>query len=306
MAEIRIGGHTVETSHTDKVLFPGDGITKGDLIDYYKRIAGVMVKYLKARPVSMQRFPDGIDQEAFFQKETPDYFPSWIHTVTVEVKEGGTQSQITIEDAATLVYLANQACITPHVWLSTADHLDRPDRMIFDLDPAGDDFKAVRKAARDLRDLLEGDLGLTAYAMTTGSRGIHVVVPLDAKWNFDSVRDFAGKTAGLLAARNPKTLTTEPRKDKRRGRIFVDYLRNAYAQTAAPPYAVRAKKSAPVATPVAWDEVENAGLGPRKYTIENIFQRLGKTRDPWSGMMRHAKSLEAPLKRLDRLVSESA
>lgn len=302
MAEIRMGRHTIETSNTDKTMFPDAGITKGDLIDYYKEIAGTMMKYVEGRPVSMHRFPDGITGEDFYQKEVPDYFPDWIHTVSVKVKEGGKQNQVTIENAATLVYLANQACITPHVWLSKSDHLDRPDRMIFDLDPPADDFDAVRHGARAFRDLLD-ELGLHSFVMTTGSRGLHVLVPLDGKQDFDTVRQFASDAARLLADRNPKRFTTESRKNKRRGRLFLDYLRNSYAQTAVPPYAARARTGAPVAAPLDWDEVGLSDLNPRKYTIKNIFRRLSRKQDPWSGMMRHASSLKEPRKRLDNLVS---
>lgn len=302
MPDIKVGKRTIEAGNTDKVLFPDTGITKGDLIEYYKRIAGTMLRYLKGRPVSMHRFPDGIDEEDFYQKETPDYFPDWINTVDVKVKGQGSQSQITVEDGATLVYLADQACITPHVWLSKSGHLDRPDRMIFDLDPPGTDFGAVREAARELRSLLD-DLGLTPFVMTTGSRGLHVVVPIDGSDDFDTVRDFAGDVARLLAGRNTKRFTVETRKNKRRGRLFLDYLRNSYGQTAVPPYALRARAGAPVAAPLEWKEVSDSRLSPRKYTIKNIFRRLSRKEDPWSRMMHHAAGLKKPRKNLDGLLS---
>lgn len=282
------------------MLFPGAGVTKGELVDYYREIADPMLPYLRDRPVSMHRFPDGIEGEGFYQKEIPDYFPDWIQRVTVK-KEGGEVTHVLCQDAATLVYLANQACITPHVWLSRRDELDRPDRMIFDLDPPGQDFAPVRRAARALHDLLE-ELGLVPFAMTTGGRGLHLVVPLDRSADFDAARGFARDLAELLARRDPERLTTEPRKEKRKGRLFVDVLRNAYAQTGVPPYAVRPRPGAPVAMPIAWDELGDPKLRGDRYDTRNAFHRLGRVEDPWKGMARRARSLRGPREKLDALL----
>ena len=193
--KVRVGRHTLPLSSLDKVLFPDAGVTKGDVVEHYRRVAARMVPHMKGRPVSMQRFPDGIEGQGFFQKDAPDYFPDWIRRVTVE-KKGGTVEHAVCDDAATLVYLANQNCITPHVWLSRADRLNHPDRLIFDLDPSGDDFEQVRFAAGVLRDLLV-DLGLVPFPMTTGGRGLHLLVPLDRKSDFDAVRSFAREEFGL-------------------------------------------------------------------------------------------------------------
>lgn len=296
---LRFGPYTVEVTSRDKVLFPDAGVTKGEMIDYYREVADRMVPYLEERPLVMQRFPDGIDAEGFYQKNAPDHFPDWIETVTVE-KEGGTVDHVVCGNAATLVYLANQGVITPHVWLSRIDRLDHPDRMIFDLDPPDDDFGIVREAARELRDLLD-ELGLAAWPMTTGGRGLHLIVPLDRSEPFDAVRDFAHRVADRLAERHPERFTTATRKDKRRGRLFLDYLRNAYAQTGVPPYAVRPRPGAPVAVPLDWDEVDDPDLRGNSYTIENVLQRIARKDDPWKGLMRHARSLEKPRQRLERL-----
>lgn len=296
---LRFGPYTVEVTSRDKVLFPDAGVTKGEMIDYYREVADRMVPYLEERPLVMQRFPDGIDAEGFYQKNAPDHFPDWIETVTVE-KEGGTVDHVVCGNAATLVYLANQGVITPHVWLSRIDRLDHPDRMIFDLDPPDDDFGIVREAARELRDLLD-ELGLAAWPMTTGGRGLHLIVPLDRSEPFDAVRDFAHRVADRLAERHPERFTTATRKDKRRGRLFLDYLRNAYAQTGVPPYAVRPRPGAPVAVPLDWDEVDDPDLRGNRYTIENVLQRIARKDDPWKGLMRHARSLEKPRQRLERL-----
>ena len=303
---MKVKSHEIEISHAGKLLFPDAGIRKEDLAEYYLRIAETMLPYLRNRPISMQRFPDGIEGQGFYHKEVPDYFPDWIETVEVEVKEDGeNQRQVVVNQAATLVFLADQACITPHAWLSKADNLDNPDRLIFDLDPPGDDFDEVRFAARALKEIL-GEIGLVPYVMTTGSKGVHVVVPLDAREGFDSVRTFASNLCDELASRYPDRLTTETRKNQRKGKIFLDYLRNAYAQTAVPPYAVRPLPGAPVATPLDWDELEDAGLDSQSYSIHNIFRRLGQKEDPWEGMQRNTRPLDGPRQELERLVGDGS
>lgn len=302
-----VGGHAIELSNLDKVLFPGEGITKGEVIDYYERIADTMLPYVEGRVISMHRWPDGLEGDDFYQKETPDYFPDWIRTERVE-KEGGTNRQVVIDDAATLVYLAQQACLTPHVWMSRVEAIRRPDRMVFDFDPPGDheeSFDEVRWAARRLRELLD-DVGLPSFVMTSGSRGLHVYVVLDAGADFDTVKDFSRDLAELLTARHPERLTVAARKKKRGDRVFVDYLRNEYAQTSVAPYALRARPGAPVATPLEWDELSVSGMGPRRYTIANLFRRLGARDDPWAGLDRSAAGLDEPREALDALRSEAS
>ena len=299
-AKLRLGRRTVSLSSLGKVLFPDAGVTKGDLIDHYRRVAGRMVPHMKGRPVSMQRFPDGIEGGGFYQKDAPEYFPDWIRRVTVE-KKGGTVEHAIVDDAASLVYLANQNCITPHVWLSRSDRLHHPDRVIFDLDPPGEDFEAVRFAASALRDLL-GELGLVPFPMTTGGRGIHLLVPLDRKADFDAVRGFARDAAELLASRHPDRLTTETRTNTRRGRLFLDILRNAYAQTAVPPYAGRGRPGAPVAMPIAWRELSTLRQGGATWNTRNVAARL-RMKDPWQGLSRRARSLSGPRRKLDRLIA---
>lgn len=288
---ITLDGHSFELSNLDKTYFPKDGLHKKHLVNYYRRIAEVMLPYMQHRPLSMQRFPDGIDGEGFYQKEVPDYFPEWIERAMIPVEsEGESQPQVVCNDAATLVYMANQGCITPHVWLSTTSKLQHPDRLIFDLDPPGDGFDLVQAAARSLRAALE-DFGLTPFVMTTGSRGLHVVAPLDGSTDFDTVRHFARTLAERLAEQEPDHFTTETRKAKREGRLFLDYLRNAYGQTAVVPYAVRPLTGAPVATPLEWEELDQPDLGAQSYTLANIFRRLGQKDDPWQAMSQHRRSL---------------
>lgn len=300
---LRVGRRSIELSSLDKVLFPDVRVTKGDLVEHYRTVAARMVPHLKGRPVSMERYPNGIRAEGFYQKTAPDYFPDWIERVTVS-KEGGKVEHAVCDDAATLVYLANQNCITPHVWLSRADRLNHPDRLIFDLDPPRNDFDVVRFAARTLRELL-GELGLDPFLMATGGRGLHLVVPLDRRADFDVARSFARDVAELLAARHKDRLTTEVRKNKRRGRLFLDTMRNAYAQTAVPPYAVRARPGAPVAVPLAWSELADPDLRGGSWNTRTVRARLDRE-DPWKSMTRHARSLSGPRKKLDKLLSRSA
>jgi bifunctional non-homologous end joining protein LigD len=283
----------VKITHPEKVLLPEDGITKGELVDYFRSAADLFVPLARDRPLTMQRFTDGIDKPGFFQKEAPDYLPDWIETVTFELKEGRKQRQILCNNAATLAWIANQDCITQHIWLSRADRLEYPDMMVFDLDPPDDDFGIVRFAARTIRAKLEG-LDMHAYVMTTGSRGLHVVVPLDRSAKFDTVRDWAHTLAEKLAWSIPDSFTTEISKEKRGRRLFIDYLRNSFGQTKVAPYTVRARHGAPVATPVDWDELDH--INSQTYNIHNVRKRVAKKGDPWKGMEKHATSLK-PIKK---------
>lgn len=292
----------MKVSKPEKVLFPDAGLTKADLAAYYERVARPMLRHVKGRPISMQRFPDGIDKHGFFHKEVPDYFPDWVKRVKVR-KEGGTVTHVLVCDADTLVFLADQACITPHAWLSRADQLERPDRMVFDLDPSNGSFAEVRQTARSLGELLD-EIGLAPFAMTTGSRGLHVWVPLRRQAGFDEVRQFARDLARVMVKRAPDRLTLEARKQKRAGRILIDIMRNGYAQTAVPPYAVRPKPGAPVATPLRWRELSDASLRPDKFTLRNIDRRLSRVGDPWEEIASHGRGLGPPRRRLDALLSE--
>jgi bifunctional non-homologous end joining protein LigD len=296
--DIHIDGHTISLSNQDKLLFPQDGISKGDLVGYYRRIAEIAIPQYRGRPLTMHRFPDGIDAGGFFQKEAPDYFPDWIERATLD-KEGGSLRQVIANDAATLVYLANQGCITPHLGLSTIDAIDRPDRMIIDLDPADDDFGKVQKTARLLRDFCDA-AQIPSFVKSTGSKGLHVVVPLDRSASFDAVRACVDRLAAHLAKARPDDLTTEQRKAKRGDRVYLDTGRNAYGQTAVAPYAVRPLPGAPIATPLDWDEALAGDMHPQRYTLTNIFRRLGAKDDPWARIDEHAIPIDALEKPLDQ------
>lgn len=301
MSKLSFGPYPVEITHEDKEFFPDDHITKGDLIGYYIEIVSVMLPYLQDRLIVMQRFPDGITGQQFYQKEVPDYFPDWIERHTVK-KEGGSVTHLVARNAASLAYLANQGCITPHTWLSRIDNIDCPDQLVFDLDPSSEGtsrrtFQTVRQAARNLQTLLE-DLGLYPVVKTSGSRGLHVLVPLDRTASFDEARRFAQRVASVMVQKDPGHLTVEQRKANRGNRIYIDTGRNAYAQTVVPPYAVRALPHAPVSTPLEWQELDDSNLHSQTFHIGNIRERLSLTKDPWAGMMRHARSLVEPGRRL--------
>lgn len=304
MGERRFGQYAFETSNEDKVLFPEAKITKGDLIDYYADMAEVMLPHMKDRPVTMHRFPDGVETDGFYHKDAPEHYPGWIERAPLSKEGGGTVHYVVCGNAATLAYLAQQACITPHVWLSRRDEPKRPDRIVIDLDPSGNDFNAVRQAARQCAELFD-ELGLKPFFQLTGSRGIHVVTPIRRAHEFDEARQFAQDMAKLLAGRHDDEMTVEVRKNKRGNRIFLDTARIAYGQTMVTPYAVRARPNAPVATPIERDELSDSKLKPDRYTMKTIGRRLGQRDDPWKSINRAARSMDGPRKKLTKMMSDA-
>lgn len=278
-------------THPDKLLFPADGLTKADLAAYYEAVASTMLAHTRDRPLNLWRWNGGIEGPRIVQQEIPKGAPEWVRRVTVPRRKGGAVTHVLANDAATLRWLSNQNCITPHIWSSRADRLDRPDRIVFDLDPPeGTSFTRVREAALDLGEVLR-EVGLEPFAMTTGSRGIHVVAPLRRTADNERIRETARAMADELAGRRTDRLTTEWRKAKREGRILIDTARNTFAQTTVAPYAVRARPGAPVATPLAWDELGDARLRADSYTLSTLPGRLEHTQDPWAGIARHARAL---------------
>jgi len=272
--------HKVQITHRDKVLFPISGITKNDLMVYYEKIADHLLPFLKNRPLTMQRFPEGIEEEGFFQKNVPLSFPDWIKTEEIR-KVGGWLNQVICDTNETLLYLVNQYVITFHTSLSTIDNIEYPDKLIFDLDCPRENFVLAIEGAKALRELLENDLGFKAFLMTTGSRGLHVIVPLQQKEDFNEVHAFSKVISNYIASCNPTKFTTAIRKDKREERLYIDYLRNSYGQTSVAPYSVRAIEKAPVATPIFWSELEDKNLNAQLWNIKNIFERLETRDDPW-------------------------
>ncbi len=287
-----VDGHEITVTHPDKVLFPADGITKGELAQYYQQIAERMIPHVRDRPLHMNRFPGGIAYNPIQQKRVPDTFPAWIARATVNLSKGGTITHAMINDAATLVYLANYNMVTAHVWLSHIQTPNQPDMVMFDLDPADDDFSLVRNTALTLKALLD-ELKLVPFVKTTGSRGLHVIAPIIVGPTFEEVHLFADAVAQRLAAADADHLTTEFIKQKREGRLFLDVNRNAYAQTAVAPYAVRARAGAPIAMPIPWSDVQSDGLRPDGVGIRNVAEWLRGRDDPWRSMKRSQKPLPA-------------
>lgn len=299
--KIKVGRYAVEITHPERIVFPKSGITKQDLIDYYVSIAPIMMPHLDDRLISMQRFPQGISGEGFFQKDAADYFPEWITRKPIAKESGEKVDYVVIDKPATLIYLANQNCITPHVWLSKIDNLNKPDRLIFDLDPEHSlAFSAVQDVAKKLKHVLD-ELELPSFCMLTGAHGAHIVIPLKRVHTFDETRKFAHDIATLLAHQFPKLITTEMHKAKRGKRVFIDWLRNGYGATAAAPYSVRPYEGAPVAMPVTWQELEKKGMISQKYTIKNAMKRINKAGDLWHGMHKHAVSLKEAKKKLEKI-----
>jgi len=283
-------------SHPEKILFPEDGITKGELAAYYEAIAPLMVPHIDGRPVTMERFPAGIGQGGFLQKDVSKGFPEWLERVEAP-KKGGVVHYPLVRDSRSLLWLANQNCITPHVWTSRTPNLYQPDVCVFDLDPSGDEPDVLRTAALAVRDLL-GELGLTSWVKTSGSKGFHIVVPLDAQAGFDEVAAFARSVAEILVKRDPDHLTMEFSKADRGGRILVDTWRNAWGATFAAVYAVRSKPGAPVSTPCTWAELEQGTVGPQTFTVRTMAERIAAVGDLWADMRTEGHSLQRPLEAL--------
>ncbi|MEX2153661.1 MAG: non-homologous end-joining DNA ligase [Gemmatimonadaceae bacterium] len=276
-------------SHPEKVMFPDDGITKGELAAYYEAIAPVMVPHMRARPVTMERYHRGIGAPGFFQKDVSKGFPEWLQRIEVPKKDGTVHHTI-VRDTRSLLWLANQNCITPHVWTSRAPNIMKPDVCLFDLDPSEDEPEQLRAAALGLRDLL-AELDLESWVKTSGSKGFHIAVPLDAKADFGVVARFAHTVGAILVDRDPKHLTREFYKADRGGRILVDTGRNEYSATFAAAYAVRPKRGAPVSAPCTWEELEHGDVGPRTFTLRTMLARVADVGDLWSDLRKTKQSL---------------
>lgn len=293
--EIRIGDHTIALSSQDRVVFPDSGITKGDICTYYQDVADVMVPELRGRALSMERFTKGIEAGGFFQKHWQKHYPDWIDSVEFG---GKTRVRYPICDSpAALVYFANQGAIALHVITSRKRALQHPDVVVFDLDPPDGGFELVRKTARLLHELL-GELGLTAFVKTTGSKGLHVVAPLDDTATFDEVGTFVHAVARVMVARHADMITTEFYKKDRGERLYFDIARNMLGATFVAAYSLRGKPGAPVSAPIAWREVDDKKLRADAFTLKNIRQRLDKHGDPWRDLRKKPGSLAKALKAL--------
>jgi bifunctional non-homologous end joining protein LigD len=295
-------------THPEKVLFPDSGVTKGELCSYYEAIAPLMLPHIIGRPVTMERYPAGIAKKGFIQKDVSKGFPAWLERVGVDkrsAKDGGTVHYPLANDARSLLWLANQNSVTPHVWTARVPRLDQPDLCVFDLDPPGDDEPDVlRAAALAVRALLD-ELGLPSFVKTSGSKGFHIVVPLDADTAFDVVWRFAHGAGAVLVKRHADMFTQEFIKADRGGRIFIDTGRNGPGATFAAVYAVRPKPGAPVSAPCTWQEVERATVAPRTFTLRTMADRVRDVGDLWQDIERDRRSLQEAMTALEQMLTES-
>lgn len=281
-------------------MFPDDGITKGDLAKYYETMAPVILPHLRGRPVTMERYPAGIGKKGFWQKDVSKGFPEWLERVETPKKDGVVHYPV-VTDLRSLLWITNQNTITQHVWISRIPDLYHPDICVFDLDPSKDDVSAVRAAAIGVRDLL-AELGLPSWVKTSGSKGFHIVVPLDGKSDTEQVAHFANAVGTLLVRLAPDRLTQEFSKADRKGRIYVDTGRNGYSATFAAAYTVRAKRGAPVSAPCTWEEIERGQVSPTTFTLRTMPDRVAKIGDVWADMRRRGRSLKRPMEKLRKLL----
>ena len=288
-------------THPEKVLFPDDGITKGELAAYYEGIAPAMLPHLRERPVTMERYPQGIGEKGFMHKDLSRGFPEWLERVELP-KKGGTVHYVLIGDVRSLLWVTNQNTITPHVFISRVPDLNAPDVCVFDLDPSVDDLEMLRNAALGLRDLLD-ELGLPSWVKTSGSKGYHIMLSLDGEAHMGEVAHFAHAVGTLMVKRYPDQLTQEFSKADRGRRILVDTGRNGYSATFAAAYAVRPKPGAPVSAPCTWDEVERGIATPQAFTLRNMAARMATVGDLWQEMPKRRRSLRKPIATLKRITA---
>lgn len=284
MTSVRNTRSDVEITHGDRVVFPDVSLTKRDVVEYYRRVADRMMPHLRDRPLVLYRFPDGLDGDGFFQKQTPTGLRESLATASVPRRRGGAvEHAVVCDDADDLLRIVNQGAFEIHALLTHATTPDRPDQIVLDLDPSTDDIEPVIEAARATRAVL-ADLDVASFVKSTGSRGVHVHILLDAETDIDDVHDLSRRLAELIVAEDPDAFTVAQRRNDRGERVYIDWLRNGYGQHAVVPYSVRARPRAPVSLPMDWDEVTAANFDPQAFTVANAFRRLAQKRDPWEAM----------------------
>jgi len=295
---VTLDGVTFALSHPERFVFPDADITKGEVVEYYRLVSDAMVANLAGRPLTLERFTKSVDQGGFFQKHWQKHYPDWLDSLDVR---GKTRVRYPVVDnAAGLVYLANQGGVAFHVWTSRKDSPEHPDLVVFDLDPPEGGFELVRTTALVLRDVLD-EIGLPAFVKTTGSKGLHVVAPLDREAAYDEVHALCAEMATHVAARHPDTITTEFYKKDRKGRLFFDTMRNAPGATFVAAYSLRGRPGAPVSAPITWDEVEDPRLRADGFTLRDMAARIEAVGDPWASLWKKPGSIAAAREKLERL-----
>ena len=293
----------VDLTNLDKVLWPEEGYTKGDMIAYYRSVAPFILPYLQDRPESLHRHPDGVAAPGFFQKNVDHTVPGWVETLAVHsVSKGNDVTYLLCQDEATLVYMANLGCIEINPWHARAGRLDTPDYMVLDLDPLDIPFDEVVRVALVTHDVLV-EIGAAGFCKTSGATGLHVYVPLGARYSHDQATQLARLVNSLVHGRLPRTTSIERDPEKRRGKVYLDFLQNGYGQTLAAPYCLRPRKGAPVSTPLMWEEVRDS-LDPTRFTIETMMARLRKVGDLWKDVLGPGIDMEQCVSRLDDMMRQ--
>lgn len=296
---LKINGKDVKVTHLDKIFWPKEKYTKGDLIEYYRKIAPYILPYLKDRPESMNRHPNGITGPSFFQKDINYEPPRWVKTKKIYSESNEDYINYLIcQEEATLVYMANLGCIEINPWSSRIGKLDKPDYLVIDLDPEAISFEKVVLVAQSVHRLLDS-IGVKNFCKTSGATGLHIYVPLGAKYTYDHAKEFAHIVALLINKQHPDITSVERSPRKRQKRVYLDFLQNRKGQTLAAPYSARPKPGATVSTPLDWSEVR-PGLDPKKFTIKTIFNRLRKKKDLFKPILGPGVDLKKALKKLEK------
>ncbi|MDD2619553.1 MAG: non-homologous end-joining DNA ligase [Syntrophomonadaceae bacterium] len=291
-----IDGRVIPLSNLDKIFWPSQGYCKNDLIEYYSMIAPYIMKYLKDRPLVFVRYPNGIDAKFFYQKNAPSNIPEWFNTYEWENSENKMTRFILVEEKAALVWLANQACIEIHPWLSSKDSINQPDYIIFDLDPSPDNtFSEVVDTALLVRKLL-AEINLKTWVKTSGASGLHIYLPVINKYSYEEIRVFAGKVASIVTSAIPELTTIERKVDSRGRRIYLDFLQNVRGQTICSPYSVRAVNGATVSAPIQWEEIKD--ISPNSFNIKNILSRVEKIGDIFESVLEEKQDIAQAMKDL--------
>ena len=295
---VKVNGHLLKLTNQNKVYWPKDGFTKGDVLEYYNSISKYILPYLKDRPQSLKRNPNGITDKGFFHKDAGDQAPDWVDHVKLYSESAKKRiNYIVCNDKPTLLYLNNLGCIEINPWNSRINHLDHPDYLVIDIDPSDDNtFDEVIEAALVIKEILD-KAETTSYCKTSGATGIHIYVPLHAAYHYDQVRSFAQIIATITQDRLPESTTVERALNKRKGRIYIDYLQNRRGQTLSSVYSLRPVPQASISTPLLWKEVK-PGLHPSQFNIKTIPQRVSRTGDLFKGVLKEKLNLIKALKNL--------
>lgn len=299
---LTIEGRRLKFTNLKKIFYPADGYSKRDVINFYAAVAPLLVPHLQARPLSLRRYPNGIESEGFFQKQAAESFPTWLHTESIQTDKESRTDFVVCDDKASLLYLANLGCIDQNPWMSRVGSLENPDFILIDLDPYHCAFDRIVEAAQVVKEKLDL-IGLQGYPKTTGGDGMHIYIPVEARYTYAQTRSFAEILARWVTAERPDLFTT-PRTvaAREKGKVYFDWMQNAEGKTISAPYVLRAYPGAPVATPLKWEEVQG-GLKPTQFHIGNVLRRFERAGDLFSGVLKKPQQMEPALERLSELVS---